>query len=90
MVIEDKTILAEIQMYRNNFLRDISVILLFGVFFLNFNVNLAQIISFRSVMNFKESFSSIFDPSGVNNSSVYSTVHCTALWCTVVHFGGVG
>ena len=32
----------------------------------------------------------IFDPSGVNNSSVYTTVHCTALWCTVVHFGGVG
>ena len=30
----------------------------------------------------------IFDPSGVNNSSVYSTVHCTALWCTLVYFGG--
>ena len=32
----------------------------------------------------------ILDPSGVNNSSVYTTVHCTALWCTVVHLGGVG
>ena len=30
----------------------------------------------------------IFDPSGVNNWGVYTTVHCTALWCTVVHFGG--
>ena len=32
----------------------------------------------------------IFDPSGVNNWGIYTTVHCTALWCTVVHFGGVG
>ena len=32
----------------------------------------------------------IFDPSGVNNWGVYTTVHCTALWCPVVHFGGVG
>ena len=31
----------------------------------------------------------IFDPSGVNNWGIYTTVHCTALWCTVVHFGGV-
>ena len=32
----------------------------------------------------------IFDPSGLNNWGVYTTVHCNALWCTVVHFGGVG
>ena len=32
----------------------------------------------------------IFDSSGVNNSSVYTTVHYNSLWGTVVHFGGVG
>ena len=31
----------------------------------------------------------IFDPSRVNNWGVYTTIHCTALWCTVVQFGGV-
>ena len=43
-----------------------------------------------TIVSHPGSFWVIFDPSGVNNSSVYTTVHCTALWCTVVHFGGVG
>ena len=43
-----------------------------------------------TIVSHPGSFWVIFDTSGVNNSSVYTTVHCTALWCPVVHFGGVG
>ena len=43
-----------------------------------------------TIVSHPGSFWVIFDPSGVNNSSVYTTIHCTALWCTVVHFWGVG